>query len=200
MTRLRMSRVHRLAMGLGIAATLTGAGAQQNIPKGVLKDAAQIHPPVVNLPSSVDKTKAASPVLVIPEAEIVKGIDLTPAQHEALTRNLKSARFQAVSSHTINPHDLAAQRLPTGQLVQMMQMSPTPAMTMQYTPTGLGGLADPCQLADYTDKQVAALHALLVTQLKAKNFNTGDFESHTPKDCRRQQMIYYMEAAALLAP
>lgn len=154
----------------------------------------------VTLPSSVDKLKARStPVLVIPEEDIFKGINLTDTQKLALTSNLRSARFKAFEyQRSIDAKDLAAQRLPSGELFQILPGAFAPTM-MQQTLPGLGLPGDPCMVTDHTVDELAALQKVLAAQLLATGGDVAGFVANAPKDCRRKQLIYFLKSAIFIA-
>ena len=167
----------------------TFAGAQQDVPA----NPRPFNPEAVTLPSSVDKLQAAkAAVLVIPEADILRGIELSEKQREALTANLRKAKFSTYAQTKFDAKDLAAQRLPSGELLQVMQQNFAPS----NPPFTLG---DQCAVADYSDDQVTALHKVLVSQVRAQGGDADAFVAKVPKDCRRKQMVYYMKAVLLVA-
>jgi hypothetical protein len=164
--------------------------AQQNTPPQ----------PRMSVPSSVDKLKArATPVLVIPEEDIFKGINLTDTQKLALTSNLRSAPFKAFEyKRSIDAKDLAAQRLPSGELFQILPGAFAPTM-MQQTLPGLGLPSDPCMVTDHTADELTALQKVLAAQLVATGGDVTGFMANVPKDCRRKQLIYFLKSAILIA-
>ena len=165
------------------------AGAQQDVPAAPK----QFTPGPVALPSSVDKVQAAkATVLVIPEADILRGIELSAKQREVLSANLRTAKFSAHAQTSFAVKDLAAQRLPSGELLQVMQQS--------IAPSGpLITFGDQCTVADYSEDQVAALQKVLAAQVRAQGGDADAFVAKVPKDCRRKQMVYYMKAVLLVA-
>jgi hypothetical protein len=186
MKRSQLSNLFALGALIGLASLASG---QQDVPK----TAKLYTPAAAALPSSVDKvhTSKAS-VLVIPESDIFRGVELSPAQREALSSNFRKAKFNSYAPKNFNPQDIAAQRLPSGELIVMMQQNVAP-------PTSPLALADPCAVADYSEDQVTALHKVLVAQLRSQGGNVNEFAANVPKDCLRRQMVYYMKAALVVA-
>jgi len=179
---------HGLAVLMWVALPISGT-AQQDVPASPKP----FTPATVALPSSVDKIQAAkASVLVIPEADIFRGVELSTAQRETLSSNLRKANFSAFAQKSFTAKDLAAQRLPSGELLHVMQQSIAP-------PTSPFGYVDPCAVADYSEDQVSALRKLLSSQLRAQGGDVDAFSANVPKDCRRKQMVYYMKAALLVA-
>jgi hypothetical protein len=178
-----------------VLALVSPAAAQQNTPAAP----ATIYQGNVALPNSIDRLKATKEsVLVIPDGEIFQGANLSEAQKAALTANLKSANFKAIESGTLNPKDLAAQRLPNGQLFQVMQANFAPTMMQQNPAVGMFTL-DPCATPDHTNEQLAALQRVLVAQLKVQGGDVDGFVVNVPKECSRKQLIYYVKSAVVIA-
>lgn len=150
----------------------------------------------VSLPSSVDKGKASrTPVLIIPEAEIFKGANLSDAQKTALISNLKTAPFKTQQMTIFSDRDLAAMRLPSGELFQYQPASNLApgGWSRTLSPT------NPCATPDHTDDELIALRKVLAAQLVAKKGDLNDFEKNIPADCRRRQLIYFLKSAAVIA-
>ena len=191
-----MDRVVRLAScgALAVLASLPVA-AQQRTPQ----EATTLQGGVT-LPSSVDKLKTtATPMLVIPEEDIFKGTNLTEAQRLSLTNNLRSARFKAFEyKQSISMKDLAAQRLPSGELFQILPGAYAPTM-MQQTLPGVGTLSDRCAMDDHTADELTAIKKVLTAQLSVNGGDVAGFVANIPKDCHRKQLIYYLKSAILIA-
>jgi hypothetical protein len=180
-----------LLAAVSIACLLVPAHAQQNIP-GAPTVRLQNSP---SLPNSVDKLKAAkTPVLVIPEASIVEGLGLTEVQKATLTQNLRAAPFKTLAPQALSAKDLAAQKLPGGELLQLL-----PRERFATIPSSSTIPVDPCAIADHTDDQLSALQKVLAAQLAQSGGDVNDFVSNVPKNCKRKQLIYFMRSAALIA-
>jgi hypothetical protein len=177
-----MDRIAIAGIAAGVVVWLAspGASAQQ-----------QAFTPAT-LPGSVDRTPAVSPMLlVIPEPEIFRGVELNAAQRTALSDNLRKAKFELAAQKSIDPAHVAAQRLPSGQTLNTMQfIGPLP-----------GGLAagDPCAMPDFSDEQVAALRTVLARQLQSQAGDVDGFRRNEPTGCRRTQMLYLMKSAQVVA-
>jgi hypothetical protein len=150
------------------------------------------------LPNSVSKVQATpSAVLVIPDTELFKGLDLTGPQREALTMRLKTVPFQAFQ-RTLSERDLLAQRLPSGEIFQVMRPGLAPTLMQQHLPAP-GAQLDPCAAPDHTDEEVAALRQVLAAQLRARGGDLAGFNAGYPGTCRRKQLVYLGKAAVVVA-
>jgi hypothetical protein len=119
--------------------------------------------------ASMQPLAVPTPVLVIPDDELFRGLDLSAAQREALTARLKTAPFK-VNSPKLKPMELQAQRLPSGELFQVIPRT-IPLTTMQQNlpapgpGMGLGSAADPCAASVFAEAEVLALRKVIAAQL-----------------------------------
>lgn len=151
------------------------------------------------LPNSVTKVKAQpSPVLVIPDAELFKGLDLSETQRAALTSRLKTIPFQTFQK-TLSDRDILAQRLPSGELFQVLKPGAGAMTTIQQTLAAPGAPTDPCAAPDHTDEEITALKKVLAAQLTSKSGDVSGFNAAYPTSCRRKQLVYLGKSAVLVA-
>jgi hypothetical protein len=153
--------------------------------------------------ASMQPLAVSTPVLVIPDDELFRGLDLSAAQREALTARLKTAPFK-VNSPKLKPTELQAQRLPSGELFQVIPRT-IPLTTMQqHLPApgpgmGLGSAADPCAASVFAEAEVLALRKVIAAQLLTRGGDVEGFGKAYPETCRRTQVLYLLKAAVVAA-
>jgi hypothetical protein len=148
---------------------------QPALPNSVALPAAKVKPPEV--------------VLVIPEAQIFKGIDLNESQRKALSANLRGADFKAKAVGTLTSGELQMMQVPISQPKFLMQLLPNP---------GEFGTAaiDPCTMSEISPAQVTALSKLIAAHLRSTGGDAAGFEANVPAVCVRQQVAYMIKSAA----
>lgn len=160
--------------------------AQQNFQR----PATAVQPALPNsvaLPAS--KVKLPEVVLVIPEAQILKGIDLTDVQRKALSANLRGVDFKVKPVGTLTSGELQMMRVPITQSQYLMQ---------SFLPPGQAGTeaVDPCAMSEVSPAQVTALSKLIVAHLRSTGGDAAGFEANVPMACVRQQVAYMIKSAA----
>lgn len=137
-------------------------------------------------------------VLVIPDVEILRGASLTDPQRETILWNLKIAPFRTARPQLNRPEQQAL-RLPSGELFQLMSAVVVPQTLMQQTPTAPGLATNACSESGVDDTELTALRQLLSAQLKSRGVDDRGFLNGYPRDCRREQLLYLVKSARIVA-
>ena len=136
-------------------------------------------------------------VLLIPDDDILRGLELSDAQRQTLIGRLKTAPFK-VSRPELNFSERQAMRLPSGELFQAMPSFVVPQVLMQQTLPAPGAAASACSEPGVTDVELLALRSVLAAQLRSRGGDEAGFNSGWPPDCTRKQMLYLVKASVLV--
>ena len=120
----------------------------------------------------------------------------TEAQNRVMGNLLKHSRLGALKAGGLNEQGVFGAPGPI--------RPPTPMVYSPKAPGPIGKdslwqIEDPCN-GVVNDRQMRALHRLLVAVLAAKSVDANPFTANVPKDCNSEQLRYYLGVAAQLYP
>lgn len=148
----------------------------------------------------VGKAKTKSPMPVLTKEGLFEGAGLSAEKQNKVLGNLiKHYQLPGSTPDGRDAMRIPGQAPPGHAIPVLIPLAAIPPAHVWVPGTPLQTAVDPC-VSVANERQLAAMHRLIVATLSSRLLDQQDFSAKVPKECDSQRLRYYLNVTAQLFP